>query len=241
MIKENCKKICGVIFDLDGTLIEADEAIYLGLQEAFRSFQRPIFPFQNLRQHLRADLESTLAPFFSGDELGKAISVMRKRYEEVYLGKTRFLDGAKEAIETLYQGGISLAVASNKFGRFSRGALAHLGMESYFTAVFGAGDGLRNKPYPDMIQASLEAMALPPEAVVFVGDSLVDIEAGKRAGVDVYVLSTGVHSKEELALGRPKGVLRNLGDVPVLVKNSGTFLTERTSLLPSLPGKIQPS
>jgi HAD superfamily hydrolase (TIGR01509 family) len=241
MIKEDCKKIRGVIFDLDGTLIEADEAIYLGLQEAFRSFQRPIFSFQDLRQHLRADLESTLAPFFSGQELLQAISVMRKRYEEVYLDKTRFLDGAKEVIETLYQEGISLAVASNKFGRFSRGALAHLGVEGYFTAVFGAGDGLRNKPYPDMIQASLGAMALPAEAVVFVGDSIEDIKAGKRAGVDVYALPTGVYSKQELSQGSPKGVLRHLRDVPVLVKNSGSFLAERTSPLPSLPGKIQPS
>lgn len=111
--------------------------------------------------------------------MDSAIPMIRKRYEEVYLDKTHFLDGAKEVLETLYHKTIALALASNKFGRFSRGALTHLGVSGYFKSIFGAGDGPRNKPYPDMIHASLKAMDLPPETVIFVGDSLQDIETGR--------------------------------------------------------------
>ena len=213
------KQILGVIFDLDGTLIEAYEAIYLGLREALEHFKKEIFPFRDLRKYLKADLEATLSHFFSPEQVPKAVPIMRKKYEEVYLDKTRFLDGARDVLEMLHSQGISLGVASNKFGRFSRGALSHLGVSDYFKSVIGAGDVPRNKPFPDMIHAALGEMSLSPEEVVFVGDTLTDIETGKEAGVDVYALPTGFYSKTELSQKRPKRILRNLKELIQVVEN----------------------
>jgi 2-hydroxy-3-keto-5-methylthiopentenyl-1-phosphate phosphatase len=211
------KRIRGIIFDLDGTLIEAYEAIFLGLKEALQHFGRQIFPFSDLKQYLKADLEATLTPFFTPEEVKKAISIMRKKYEEVYFDKTHFLDGAREVLETLHSHRILLGVASNKFGRFSRGALTHLGVADYFKSVIGAGDVSRNKPFPDMIHAALKEMNLLPEDVVLVGDTLTDIEAGKKAGVDVYALPTGFHSKIELSQGKPRRILKNLEELTQLI------------------------
>ena len=213
------KRIKGVIFDLDGTLIEAYEAIYLGLKESLQHFGREIFPFTELKNYIKADLEATLSHFFSPEEVPKAVAIMRKKYEEVYLDHTYFLDGAKEVLDTLRSQGILMGVASNKFGRFSRGALLHLGVSDYFESVIGAGDVLRNKPYPDMIQAVLREMNLTPEEVVFVGDTPTDIETGKDAGVDVYALPTGFHSKIELSQKKPKRLLRNLKELNQVVES----------------------
>ena len=220
ILKSLRKKILGVIFDLDGTLIEAYEAIYLGLEVAFQSLGKPLFPPADVVKHLKADLEATLTPFFTREESARLIPVIRKKYEEVYLEKTHFLEGAKEALETLHGQGIGLAVASNKFGRFSRGSLNHLGVAGHFKSILGAGDGLRNKPFPDMIQASLKEMGLQPEEAVFVGDSIEDIEAGKQAGVDVYALPTGIHSKIELKDAYPGRILKNLAELLSIVKCS---------------------
>ena len=213
------KRIRGIIFDLDGTLIESYEAIYLGLKEAFRQFGKEIFSFENLRKYLKPDLETTLAQFFSPEEVTKGVPVMRKKYEEVYLDKTHFLDGAREVLETLHSQGILLGVASNKFGRFSRGALSHLGVSDCFKSMIGAGDVPRNKPFPDMIHAALREMGLPPEDVVFVGDTLTDIDAGRQAGIDVYALPTGFHSKMELSHGKPRRILNDLGELVPLVSS----------------------
>jgi len=220
ILRDLKKQIRGLIFDLDGTLIEAYEAIYLGLAEAFRSFERPIFPPTDLKRNLKADLEATFAPFFSSEEVSRAIPIFRKKYEEVYLEKTRFLDGAKRVLESLVQKGVSLAIASNKLGRFSRSTLTHLEVAGYFRSILGAGDGLRNKPFPDLILASLKEIDLPPENVVFVGDSVEDIEAGRRAGVDVYAVPTGSHSKLELSQTRPKMILNSLHELIPLIGDS---------------------
>ncbi|MGQ9644966.1 MAG: MtnX-like HAD-IB family phosphatase [Thermodesulfobacteriota bacterium] len=213
------KHIRGIIFDLDGTLVEAYEAIYLGLKEALEHFGRKIFSFSDLGKYLKADLETTLAHFFSPEEVPKAIPIMRKKYEEVYLGHTYLLNGAKEVLESLRSRRILMGVASNKFGRFSRGALSHLGVSDYFKAVIGAGDVPRNKPYPDMIHAALKEMDLSPQEGVFVGDTLTDIETGKQAGVDVYALPTGFHSKIELSEKKPKRILKSLKELTRVVEN----------------------
>jgi 2-hydroxy-3-keto-5-methylthiopentenyl-1-phosphate phosphatase len=211
------KRIHGIIFDLDGTLIEAYEAIYVGLKEAFQYFGREIFPFSDLKKYLKVDLEATLNQFFSSEEVLKGVPIMRRKYEEVYLDKTHFLDGAKEVLKILHSKGILMGVASNKFGRFSRGALRHLGVSDYFKSVIGAGDVPRNKPFPDMIHAALREMRLPPEDVVFVGDTLTDIDTGKQASVDVYALPTGFHSKMELSQKKPRRILKNLKELTQIV------------------------
>jgi 2-hydroxy-3-keto-5-methylthiopentenyl-1-phosphate phosphatase len=207
------KKVRGVIFDLDGTLVEANEAIYQGMTAAFDHLGKEIFPFEDLPKHLGPDLQTTLKPFFSPEETRAVIPIMRATYEEVYLEKTHFLDGAKETLEALHHRGILLGVASNRLGRFSRGALNHLDVARYFRSVIGAGDVPNNKPHPDMITTILREMNLSPEEVVFVGDTLSDIETGKNAGVDVYALPTGIHSKMELSRARPKQILGNLKDL----------------------------
>src|SRR4030042_4075382 len=162
-----------------------------------------MFPFDDLNKYLKADLEATLSQFFTLEEILKGVPIMRKKYEEVYLDKTHFLNGAQETLRTLHSEGVVLGIASNKFGRFSRGALTHLGVSDYFKSVIGAGDVPRNKPYPDMMDAVIKEMGLLPEEVVYVGDTVTDIKTGKQAGVDVYALPTGVHSKEELAREKP--------------------------------------
>jgi HAD superfamily hydrolase (TIGR01509 family) len=130
-----------------------------------------------------------------------------------------FLNGAEEVLRTLHSNGVVLGIASNKFGRFSRRALMHLGVSNYFKSVIGAGDVARNKPSPDMIQTSLKEMYLLPEDSIFVGDTLTDIETGKQAGVDVYALPTGFCSKKELSQAKPRRLLKNLEELVRVVKN----------------------
>ena len=68
-----------------------------------------------------------------------------------------------------------------------------------------------------MIQAVLREMGLLPEDVVFVGDTLTDVDTGKQAGVDVYTLPTGFHSKMELSQKKPRRILKNLKELTQIV------------------------
>jgi hypothetical protein len=67
-------------------------------------------------------------------------------------------------------------------------------------------------------------MTLSPEEVVFVGDTLTDIETGRQAGVDVYSLPTGFYTKTELSEGKPRRILKNLKELLLAV--DGLFVVK---------------
>jgi len=194
-------RICprGLIFDLDGTLIDSYDAIYIGLNEAFNHFGTPPpLPYHQLGEHLGGSLEEILRPFLLSHQIGETKSVFRNKYRDIYLDKTILLEGAKAVIEELSRRSIRLAVASNKSAKFCRKLLSQLGIDRFFTTITGVGHGLRPKPFPDMVNAMVLDLGLRPEEVVMVGDTVEDIEAGKSAGVDVYALSNGYHPLEKL-------------------------------------------
>jgi 2,3-diketo-5-methylthio-1-phosphopentane phosphatase/HAD superfamily hydrolase (TIGR01509 family) len=208
------KGVKGVIFDLDGTLIDSYDAIYIGLKEVFNHFSIPIFAFQELGKYLGASLEEILKPFLPPHHIEEAKPIFRQRYLEIYLDKTSLLEGAREVIQSLSSRLIRLGVASNKSGRFCRELLAHLGIDGFFSTIIGGGDGVRPKPFPDMVNAVVRDFGLRPNEVILVGDTAEDIRAAKAAGIDVYALASGYHPLERLMQERPRRILRRLADLP---------------------------
>ena len=207
------KKTRGLIFDLDGTLVDSYEAIYIGLEEVFNHFSIPIFPFHQLGKYLGGSLDEILKPFLAPHQIEEAKPVFRTTYSHIYLDKTSLVDGAKEVIEELFRRSIRLAVASNKSGKFCRKLLSHLGIDRFFTTIMGVGDGLRPKPYSDMLNAIVRDLGLHPNEVIMVGDTVEDIKAGKAAGIDVYALGNGYHPLERLIRERPRRILGELRDL----------------------------
>jgi len=208
------RKTKGLIFDLDGTLIDSYDAIYLGLEEVFSHFRTPAIPYHQLGQYLGGSLEDILKSLLPPHQVEPAKTIFRNTYRAIYLDKTSLLDGAREVIEELGRRPVQLAVASNKSGQFCRKLLSHLGIDSFFSTIVGVRDGLRPKPFPDMVYAVLRDLKLNRDEVIMVGDTVEDIKAGKAAGVDVYALGNGYHPLEKLMRERPRRILRELRNLP---------------------------
>ncbi len=203
----------GLIFDLDGTLIDSYDAIYIGLVEVFNHFGVPPLPHHQLGKYLGGSLEEILRPFLLPHQMEEAKTVFRSKYCDIYLDKTSLLEGVSDVIEELHRRSIRLAVASNKSGKFCRNLLSQLGIDRFFTTIMGVRDGLRPKPFPDMVNAIVLDLGLHPNEIVMVGDTAEDVVAGKAAGVDVYALSNGYHPLEKLIRERPRRILKELKDL----------------------------
>jgi 2,3-diketo-5-methylthio-1-phosphopentane phosphatase/HAD superfamily hydrolase (TIGR01509 family) len=224
VVDELSRETKGLIFDLDGTLIDSYEAIYIGLKEVFNHFSIPLFAFHQLGTYLGGSLEEILKPFLSPHQIEEAKPVFRQKYLDIYLDKTSLLEGTEEVIEQLFRRSIRLAVVSNKSGKFCRKLLPHLGIDRFFTTVMGVGDGLRPKPFPDMVSAVVTDLGLHPNEVIMVGDTVEDIRAAKAAGIDVYALGNGYHPLEKLIQERPRRVLRELRDLPRVLHASKSVI-----------------
>ncbi len=209
----NDDKIKGVIFDLDGTLIDSYQAIYLSFQYAYGKMGLPPLSFEDSRKVVGLGLTITFNDLVGPERTPEALRFFRERYDEVFAENTHLLPGAREVVAELNRRGIRQAVATNKLGRFSRAIIKHFGMEKFFVAILGDEDVSMNKPDPEMLLSALGKMALPREGVVMVGDSLIDIQSAKNTGIRVFAIPSGVTKREVLEQAGPTAVLDRLMDL----------------------------
>jgi len=202
--------IKGVIFDLDGTLIDSYEAIYQGFHHAYTKMGFRPLSYDQVKKQVGHSLEYIFRELLGEQYIQPAIILFRQRYEEVFRTHTHLLPNAADVVKAIYDKGIKLAVATNKLGKSSRAILEHLQLSNFFSAIIGEGDGTRNKPDPEMLYLAIEKMAIPKDNAIMVGDSTIDIQAAHNARIRVYAVASGMTSREELAESRPTEVITSL-------------------------------
>jgi HAD superfamily hydrolase (TIGR01662 family) len=207
------KNTQGIIFDLDGTLIDSYQAIYLSFVYTYQNMGLQPLSYEAVKKVVGLGLSRTFRDLLGEERVPEALKLFRQKYDEVYRDNTYLLPGAREVLEALFKRGIRLGIATNKLGRFSRGIFQHFGLEHIFAVIVGDEDVSQNKPNPEMIFSALEKMNLPKENVIFVGDSLIDIQTGHNAAMRIFAIPTGVCAREELQKANPDRILEGLFDL----------------------------
>jgi len=207
------QNVNGVIFDLDGTLIDSYQAIYLAFKDVYENLGLPPLPYEVTRKVVGRGLNQTFQELLGENQVPRALTLFRKKYQEVFRTHTHLLPDVREVLETLHGRDVQMAVATNKFGCFSRAIFKHLGMEKYFAVIVGDGDVSENKPNPEMIYYALGKMAVEKDDTVFVGDSVIDIQTAKNAGLRVFAVPTGNTAREDLEKALPTVILDRLLDL----------------------------
>jgi HAD superfamily hydrolase (TIGR01509 family) len=123
------------------------------------------------------------------------------------------MPGADRLIATLHERGVKLAVCSNKPVGFTRALLDSLGVADRFAAVLGPEDVGRPKPAPDMLLAALKRLDVESGEALYVGDSTIDVNAGRAAGVKTWVVAMGSDARPALDEARPDRLFGGLDEI----------------------------
>jgi len=126
-----------------------------------------------------------------------AVELYRKHYNEVAFESTCLFPGVKDTLELLGQDFL-LAIASSKSSQGLKTMVQHLEIIDRFAFIAGAQDVQQGKPAPDMVLLALEALDVPAEKCLVVGDTIYDIEMGQKASVDTCGVTYGNNSGDEL-------------------------------------------
>jgi phosphoglycolate phosphatase len=218
IIKKLDSSFKGIIFDLDGTLIDSFSAIYESFNYTMRGLGLPENSYEDVLKTIGMPLEDVMAHINGIGDPVHAVRMFRSNYEKIYLDKTTLLDGVRQVVEELSKAGYLMGVSTNKLGKYSRSLLEHLGIGKYFRNVVGIGDGLRSKPDPDTIEKIRLEFGLPKEQVVYVGDSLVDAQTAANAGVSFIGVATGPVPFSELTGANAEVVLDSFSRLPAYLK-----------------------
>lgn len=192
--------VAGLVFDLDGTLIDSYEAIGESLNHALDRLGRPRLDPEAVRAMVGRGLESLVERAMGDPALvTDGVRLFRERYDTICVERTRLLPEVKETLERLSGRGFRMAVATNKPSYFARRLLDALGVGARFIAILGPDLVERPKPDPGMVRVALENLGIGPAHALYVGDMEIDVEVARAAGVRVAVLPTGSSPREALA------------------------------------------
>lgn len=188
-----------LIFDLDGTLVDAFKAVTTSVHHVMDEvgLERPTH--RSIKNAVGWGEGDLLMRFVGEHHHERALRLFRRHHKKALIsGGARFLPGVSTLLRYAHQQGYMLAIASNRPTVYTRLILKGLGILPLFKEVVCADRVERAKPHPDMLHVILERQQLHSDQTMFVGDMVVDVQAGERAGIRTVAVTTGVNTYEQL-------------------------------------------
>lgn len=206
-----------IIFDLDGTLIDAYPAIIKSFNSTMQKLGYSKQGALIIRKSVGWGDENLLEPFIKEKDFKKALYIYRRHHRISLIKKSRLFPGTLDLLKRLKRKGYKLAVASNRPTRFSWILIRHLKLKRFFDYVLCA-DRLRNiKPHPEILNKIMKRFSVKPEQSLYVGDMTIDAQAGRRAKVKTVIVTTGSSTKKEIKKERPYRIIRKITDLKEVI------------------------
>lgn len=193
--------IKAVLFDLDGTLLDTIEDLADSLNHILTQYDLPVHTVAEVQQLVGNGIPKLLERAVSRDTPKERIGEMYRQFLAYYQThcriKTKPYAGIPELIDELKHRGFRLGVISNKADPATQELIARF-FAGQFDFVLGATEGRKLKPDRAMLDAALTALSLSAGEAVYVGDSQVDIETARNAGLPCISVTWGFRSRETL-------------------------------------------
>jgi len=184
-----------VLWDMDGTLIDQTVPIIRCFRGVITGLGYPAPGEDDIRRSLGGPMLSTMALFVRDRDLEEAERRFRARFPGMMLEGLIVLSGAKELIEAFARANIPQAIFTNKHGDTARAVSEHCGFSGHVDVCVGNTDTEGSKPERALTLHVLERINASEKAAALIGD----IATARNAGIPCYTVSTGAHSRDELA------------------------------------------
>jgi len=199
-----------IIFDLDGTLVDAYKAIESSFNYTMGRFGYTKKDALTIRRAVGWGDENLLKPFVNTSDLEKATAIYRAHHKKSLLKQSRVFPQVKSLLNYFRKQDIKLAIATNRPTKFTHILLKKLNLNNYLDYVLCA-DKLKNiKPHPEILIKIMKKLKVKKRNTLYVGDMSIDIKAGNRAKIDTVAVLTGSHTKKDLVKEKPTKILADV-------------------------------
>lgn len=207
-----------IIFDFDGVIIDSGQDIASAVQHVLKLFNQPVLSRKEIITYVGHGVEYLIRKCFKDcddDTIKQVIPIYRKHYLENAVIKTRLYEHVEETLEYIRKSGENnkIALVTNKPEDLTYKILEVLGVKQYFDMAVGPESVKKMKPDPEGILQVLEHFNLPPQKAIMVGDSYVDVEAGKNAGTLTCGVTYGLGDREELIKSSPDILINHIAEL----------------------------
>lgn len=216
-------KLRAVLVDIDGTLIDSNDAHTRAWQQALARRGHE-FSYDEIRPLIGKGGDKLLETLIGVDGKSSLAEEISAERGAIFLGRelhallpTR---GARDLIERLRASGLRVVVATSAEAAETGALLSQAGLDDLIDQAASAADAEDSKPDPDIVQSALRKAGVRPSEAVMIGDTPFDLEAARRAGVSVVLLRCGGWWNDDAFKGAlcicddPADLLQKLGVLP---------------------------
>jgi phosphoglycolate phosphatase len=207
-----------LIFDLDGTLIDSKLDLVHSVNATLRELKRPELPEEIISSYIGNGapvlVAKSLGPDALPPELDSALKFFLTHYEAHKMDNTCAYPGVAETLEHL--SAMPMAVLTNKPERISVRILEALGLARYFRAIYGGNTFSTKKPDPLGVHTILREFSARPNEALLIGDSEVDVQTARSAGILSAIVNYGFGIHDRAAHPADLYLDRLLDIVPAL-------------------------
>jgi HAD superfamily hydrolase (TIGR01509 family) len=191
----SASRIRAVLLDVDGTLLDSNDAHARSWVDVLREFDIEPPPLEKVRRLIGMGGDKLLPEIADVElesELGERLSGRRKKlFKSNYLPSLQPTPGAGDLVRFLDERGVKLVVATSAESEELKGLLRQAGLDEMLTESTTSSDADRSKPDPDIISAALKKSGAPANEAILIGDTPYDLEAAARAGVAMIAVRSG--------------------------------------------------
>ena len=208
-----------LIFDLDGTLIDSklDLAHAVNATRAHMGLSDLPHPlvFSYVGNGAPTLIRRSLGPEASDAQVQQALDFFLAYYRDHMLDYTTLYPGVADTLDVLLESGKRMAVLTNKPVRISKAIISGLGLERHFFQIYGGNSFEQKKPHPIGIETLLSEAGTGAENAMMIGDSAVDIQTARNAGIKACGVTYGFQP-ETLAAEPPDFLIDRFEDLAVV-------------------------
>lgn len=207
-----------VLFDLDGTVVDTIPHILASFRHATATVLGAPLPDEELLHHVGIPLAHQMR-VFTQDEATAAelLSAYREFNHRTHDDMARLYPNTLATLRAIAARGLPMGIVTSKSRHMAERAIALFELAPFFDVLVTADDTPAHKPDPLPVVQGASLLGIPPNRIVYVGDSPADIASGKGAGAATVGATWGVASRERLVEAGPDAIIDDIGELPALL------------------------
>lgn len=208
------KKVSLIVYDFDGTLVDTLDDIALAVNLTLKELGQPGLKKEVVRTCVGGGVAMLMTRALGGSgvtDIDRAVQLFRKHYGDHLTDSSRFYPNCLETID--FFSSHKQAICSNKPENFVRKILAELNCLAPFASIIGGDSFKTRKPDPEGLLSLLARHRVSSDEAVMVGDSQVDIEAGRNAHVRTCAVTYGMGDIDAIQALKPDWTIDDISEL----------------------------
>lgn len=213
-------QVKAIVFDLDGTLLNTLDDLWLSVNYTMKKYGFPERDKREVRSFLGSGvryLVNKSLPDDKKDMTDECLATFKAYYDIHKDDNTRPYDGVIDMLKAVRAAGIKSAIVSNKYDAAVQ-ELKNVTFNGLVDFAVGEGNGIKTKPAPDGVLLALKNLGVNKDEAVYVGDSEVDLKTAENSGLKCVAVTWGFRDRDFLLDNGAKNVIDNPAELLPLVE-----------------------